>query len=366
MKKNFFYISEISLPSKTASPVQIFKMCDAFSSMNYSVSLFTFNNKLSLQILKKNYNIKRKINIIGYKKNKIKINFFYRILYSIFVVKYLQNKNNIVIYGRSLLTSIFLSFLKIKNFIEIHQQPKGLTLILFNLKKLLLGKKYQKFIFIHKNLIPYFSISKKDYIIKDDAVSLEDFRVRRKTKIKDECLYTGGLYPGKGLETISKIALKNPKIKFTIYGDRSKASYDTISVVPKNVFLRDFIPYSKIPKVLKQFKIILMPYSEKIMVNAKNSDVSSYISPLKLFEYLASGNIIIASKMPAYAHILKNNFNAFLVDKNNIDEWSQKINFVLRDKIKIKKIQKNALLTAKKFTWNKRAIEIIKFINKND
>ena len=92
MKKIFFYISEISLPSKTASPIQIFKMCDAFSSMNYSVSLFTFNNKISPKILKKNYNIKKKINILNYKKKKVEINFFYRILFSIFVVKYLKKK----------------------------------------------------------------------------------------------------------------------------------------------------------------------------------------------------------------------------------------------------------------------------------
>ncbi len=366
MKKIFFYISEISLPSKTASPIQIFKMCDAFSSMNYSVSLFTFNNKLSPRLLKKNYNIKKKINIINYKKDKTEINFFYRMLFSIFVVKYLKKKSNLVIYGRSLLTSIFLSFLKIQNFIEIHQEPKGFTLILFNLKKLIFGTKYQKFIFIHKNLVPYFSVDKNNYIIKDDAVSLDDFKIQRKAKIKDECLYTGGLYPGKGLEIISKIAFKNPKVKFTVYGDTSKANYDVISRVPKNVFIKGFIPYNKIPKVLKQFKIILMPYSEKITINAKNSDVSNYISPLKLFEYLASGNIIVASKIPAYAHILKNNFNAFLVDKNNIDEWSHKINFALKEKIKIKKIKKNAQLTAKKFTWNKRAREIIKFINKND
>ena len=54
-----------------------------------------------------------------------------------------------------------------------------------------------------------------------------------------------------------------------------------------------------------------------------------------------------------------------MVDKNNIDEWSQKINFALKEKIIIKKLKKNALLTAKRFTWNKRAREIIKFINKN-
>ena len=146
----------MSLPSKTASPIQILKMCDAFSSINYSVSLFTFKNKLSSKTLKKNYNIKKKINIISYKKNKVEINFLYRILFAIFVVKYLRKEKNLVIYGRSLLTSIFLSFLKIQNFIEIHQEPKGFTSILLSLKKLFYGTKYQKFIFIHKNLIPYF------------------------------------------------------------------------------------------------------------------------------------------------------------------------------------------------------------------
>ena len=35
---------------------------------------------------------------------------------------------------------IFLSFLKIQNFVEIHQEFKGFTLILFNLKKLIWHK----------------------------------------------------------------------------------------------------------------------------------------------------------------------------------------------------------------------------------
>ena len=33
-----------------------------------------------------------------------------------------------------------------------------------------------------------------------------------------------------------------------------------------------------------------------------------------MFDYLSSGNIIIASKLKAYNHILKNNFNSYLVD----------------------------------------------------
>ena len=39
-----------------------------------------------------------------------------------------------------------------------------------------------------------------------------------------------------------------------------------------------------------------MPYEEKIGVSIKGLDVSQYISPLKLFDYLASGSVIVASK----------------------------------------------------------------------
>ena len=68
-----------------------------------------------------------------------------------------------------------------------------------------------------------------------------------------------------------------------------------------------------------------MPYQKKISILAKNIYVQNYFSPLKLFEYLASGNIIIASKLPVYNHILKNNHNSVLCDPNNPREWSIKL-----------------------------------------
>ena len=57
-----------------------------------------------------------------------------------------------------------------------------------------------------------------------------------------------------------------------------------------------------------------MPYEEKVGVLIKNLDVSNYISPLKLFDYLASGSVIIASNKKAYDHILKHKFNCFLIN----------------------------------------------------
>ena len=46
---------------------------------------------------------------------------------------------------------------------------------------------------------------------------------------------------------------------------------------------------------------------ENVFVRSKNLDTAKYMSPLKLFEYLAMSKIIIASKLKVYSHILKNN-----------------------------------------------------------
>ena len=85
MKKIFFYISEIFLPSKI-EPHKYLKC--VMLQMNYSVSLFTFNNKLSPKILK-NYNIK-KIKILNH-KNKVEINFFIGYCFQ-FLLKHLKKQ----------------------------------------------------------------------------------------------------------------------------------------------------------------------------------------------------------------------------------------------------------------------------------
>ena len=55
-----------------------------------------------------------------------------------------------------------------------------------------------------------------------------------------------------------------------------------------------------------------MPYQKKVGVLIKGIDVSNYFSPLKLFEYMASGRIILASKLKVYNNILKHNHNSIL------------------------------------------------------
>ena len=104
-----------------------------------------------------------------------------------------------------------------------------------------------------------------------------------------------------------------------------------------------------------------MPYQNKVYGLAKNLELSEYMSPMKMFDYLASGQIILASKLNVYSHILKNNYNSILVPPNDIISWNNNLKKILNSKKKYSYIRKNALITASKYTWLKRAKKIINF-----
>ena len=116
------------------------------------------------------------------------------------------------------------------------------------------------------------------------------------------------------------------------------------------------------PYVLAKSDILLLPSADEQYVGL-NVNVSNYNSPLKMFDYLAAGKIILSSKRDGICEILKHNFNAIIVDEYNINSWAYQLNNIIQKKYNLKKLQKNSFLTAKKYTWDKRVSQIMK-VNK--
>ena len=107
-----------------------------------------------------------------------------------------------------------------------------------------------------------------------------------------------------------------------------------------------------------------MPYSKKVHVRSSSITVENYMSPIKLFEYLASGKVIIASKMQVYKHILQNNYNSYLIDSDDIGSWIKRIKFVIKNYSRTNKIRTNAFRTSKKFDIQSRAKKTLLFYEK--
>ena len=80
---------------------------------------------------------------------------------------------------------------------------------------------------------------------------------------------------------------------------------------------------------------------------------------------MASGKIILSSRRDGICEILKDQKNSIIVSTYNFEEWSKKIDNVLKKKYNLSFIQKNAFKTAKNYTWSNRVNTILKSMSLN-
>jgi len=174
--------------------------------------------------------------------------------------------------------------------------------------------------------------------------------------------YIGNLYPGKGVEVIVKLASLLPDMDFHIIGGTEKDVYYWKKRFNyPNLFFHGFIPPSQTQQYRAACDILLLPAQYKVATDSKGKgDISRWMSPLKLFEYMASRRAIIASNLPTISEVLQNEYNALLVKPDSIDEWIQALQRLSKDKLLREKLANNAFIDLiNKYTWYNRARNVL-------
>jgi glycosyltransferase involved in cell wall biosynthesis len=85
------------------------------------------------------------------------------------------------------------------------------------------------------------------------------------------------------------------------------------------------------------------------------------MSPLKLFEYMASGTPILASRMPSLEEILDDN-SAYFFEPDNINDFKIKLAHIIENQAEAQKIGNQAAIDVREHTWTKRAAHILNFL----
>ncbi len=356
------YIAETSLTNKSAYTHHVLKMCDAFCRKNDVQLIIPYaNNNLNLKKIKKNFLLTAKKNILIKSILNFKVsNFLYRILFGYKVAIYLKNNNSKIIISRSLMSSFFLCCFKINHFLEIHSEFTGLTKFLMINFNYINSKYILKTILISRTLRKKFSIiNKKKILILHDAVDIKNFKYKKNNNKIKSVTYVGSFQKGKGVEFILQLAKKFKNLKFNIYGDPLNNFYD----ITKNVKIHGYINYEKVPYVLANSDILLLPTAHLQYGRSKSVNITNYNSPLKMFDYLAAGKITIASKRDGICEVLKHNYNSIIVNKYDLKNWIKAMNDILNNKYNLNKLRSNSIITAKKFTWDKRVVKILNAIN---
>ena len=91
------------------------------------------------------------------------------------------------------------------------------------------------------------------------------------------------------IDLIAYLAARRPDLDFVFVGPRSHAdALSSLTEEYSNVLLRDPVPYDWIAGVLAQFDVCMLP--NKLNEHTAGND------PIKLFDYLASGRPVVATK----------------------------------------------------------------------
>ncbi|MGB9673464.1 MAG: glycosyltransferase, partial [Anaerolineales bacterium] len=174
--------------------------------------------------------------------------------------------------------------------------------------------------------------------------------------------YTGHLYAGRGIDLIFQLAQQLPEINFLLVGgeeaDRQHWQKTQQQRNLSNVLLRGFVPNAELPLYQMACNVLLMPYQEQVAASS-GGNIAAYLSPMKLFEYLASGRPILASDLPVFREILSQE-NAILLPHQDLAAWVTALTELRDSPQKRDRLAQAAHQTALKYTWEERARAILK------
>ena len=114
------------------------------------------------------------------------------------------------------------------------------------------------------------------------------------------------------------------------------------------------MPYAGLSKIMMKMDILTIPYTKKVESAGGVDDISKYTSPLKLFDYLAVGKIIIASDLKVLREIISSKNAYFVKNYENAFEWRRWIIEAKNNRKKLLIMSKNNLRLSKKYDHFKR------------
>ena len=186
----------------------------------------------------------------------------------------------------------------LKTIFEIHHDLSSegrIVRFIFKTFKVFNSKKILKVVAISKNVKNYLiddlgTIEKKIHVLPS-ATGLQNKSWKGtiiKSKKNLNIGYFGSLEKTKGIDFLINLSKLDKKNNYYIFGGTN----NNINTLKKKIFhrnlnLQSHVPYNKLQNCLSKMDILVMPYDKNTIRSAGGiGNISKYMSPLKLFDYL--------------------------------------------------------------------------------
>lgn len=359
-----------AIPSDTANSIQVMKACSALVQVGHDVTLLVPGNpKSEITNLKSHYGLQADFPIEWLSSSSRR-----RFTWS--SVRRARKLKADVLYTWFPQSAVFGLLHRIPSVFEIHLQPTGFFGPLWHRAFAKLpGRK--RLASITQALVDvlehdfHMRLKPDDVVIAPNGVELERFAslpdpitARGQVGLREAptVMCTGHLYAGRGAELFVALARAIPDAHFVWVGGRPedvefwRQRVDVNRMY--NVTFIGFIPNGSLPLYQAAADILLMPYSSSIMGSSGTADSSAVASPMKMFEYMATGRAIASSYLPVIREVL-NEKNAIFCKPDDIPSWKFGLERLLGDDHLRYQLGQQAKQDAQGYTWTARAQRIL-------
>jgi glycosyltransferase involved in cell wall biosynthesis len=165
--------------------------------------------------------------------------------------------------------------------------------------------------------------------------------------------FVGGFQHWHGLErlveSLAQVRSEVPNAKLLLVGDgRARPSIERkIAELGQEsaVVITGLVPQKRVPEMLAVADVAVLPYPKLSR--------ELWFSPLKLYEYMASGKAIVASRDGQIAEVIQDGHNGLLVDPDNMADLTQALIRLLGDPAERARLGHNARRQAiEQHSWN--------------
>ena len=366
------YIANIRLPTEKAHGYQIMRVCSEWARMGHSVTLFVpmRNNPITVDAFEY-YGVPRHfaIEYVPCKNWMSMVRVFGRMAFFAQSLSFLRAAvahipEGSVVYTRDLEAVWYLSRQGLSCIYNAHNWPRKSALaarLIASAKGVVCNSKGTQSVVQAAAKLPtvvaYNASDSNPYAGQDKQQLRKELGLPPDTNI---ALYSGHLYGWKGADTLlqcARLCEQHPQCLFVAIGgtkeDIQRLQEETIGM--RNISFLGHQPKSMVPKFLAAADVLLLPNTRT------TAESVSFTSPLKMFEYMASGTPIVASDLPSLREILSDDV-AYFSEAGNAKSLADSVARVLAHPDEAAQKARAALAASTHYTWDAHAKSVIVFI----
>lgn len=331
------YLAFARLPTEKAHGLQIMKTCEAFAEKGVEVELVvpTRTSAISEDPFAY-YNINTHFILSRVRSpDWVHFGFLGFALSLVLFSEYAAWRSNFwkagVVYSRDALVLFQYALLGRPLVFEAHQKPSWL--------RLMVARRAMKVVVISHALKEAYrqgGVLENNILVAPDAVDIARFTLEEsKENVRARygfpkglsiVLYAGHLYPRKGAHILAEASEFIPNA-LTVFVGGTESDVQVFTDTwggCAQVRILGHKPPREIPYLLHAADVLVIPNS------AANDDASRYGSPMKLFEYLASGTPVVASRVSAIEEVVGDEA-VYFVEPDSAKALAEGIRHVIKD-----------------------------------